>query len=64
MGKGLFRGIELGLDLKFGKSGLNLLSRIEDIKDINSLISIQEGIKSADSVEKLHKIITEVVQNE
>ncbi|MBF0453101.1 MAG: hypothetical protein HQK75_20540 [Candidatus Magnetomorum sp.] len=54
--KGTISGIELGLDLKFGEIGLQLLPEIREIQDIDVLLSIQKGIKSVNSIENLRQI--------
>jgi len=54
--KGLEEAIELGLDLKFGKEGLNLMSEIQEITDIKILKAIRSGIKPAKSLDELREI--------
>jgi predicted transposase/invertase (TIGR01784 family) len=54
----ILNGISLGLDLKFGKSGLKLLPEISKIKQFKTLLDIHNGIRSSDSVEQLRQIYT------
>jgi predicted transposase YdaD len=46
-------GIKLGLELKFGSDGLNLLSEIYQIHDLEVLKSIQEGLRHVNSIDEL-----------
>ncbi|MBD2266888.1 hypothetical protein H6G49_28455 [Nostoc sp. PCC 7120 = FACHB-418] len=54
--KGLLKGIALGLKLKFGTSGQNLLPEIEQIEDVNLLESILSAIETANTVDELRSI--------
>ena len=54
--EGLLEGIKLGLDLKFGNEGLQLLPEISQIQDIEALKEIQSGIKQAGSTEELRSV--------
>ncbi|BAZ19367.1 hypothetical protein NIES4073_02370 (plasmid) [Kalymmatonema gypsitolerans NIES-4073] len=54
--QGLLEGIELGLELKFGSSGLSLIPEISQIEDIEQLRAIKEGIKTVQTVEELRQI--------
>lgn len=56
--KEIVNGIELALDLKFGKPGLKLLPEINRINHLKTLLAIHNGIRSSDSVEQLRKIYT------
>ncbi|WP_193200627.1 cytosolic protein [Nostoc sp. MG11] len=51
--KGLLKGIALGLKLKFGSLGQNLLQEIEQIEDVSLLESILEAIDTANTVDEL-----------
>ena len=51
--QGLVSAIELGLELKFGSEGLELLPEISPIKDLEVLTAIKDGIKKANSLEEL-----------
>ncbi|MBC6420054.1 MAG: Yae1 family protein, partial [Prochloron sp. SP5CPC1] len=52
--KGLLVGaIELGLELKFGPEGLELLPEIYPIRDLEVLSAIKEGIKKAQNIAEL-----------
>jgi hypothetical protein len=52
----LLEGIEVGLSVKFGSEGLNLLSDISQIEDIQQLRKILEGIKTVTSVSELQQL--------
>lgn len=54
--EGLLEGIKLGLELKFGIGGLQLLPEISQIQDTEILKAIQSGIKQASSTEELRPI--------
>jgi hypothetical protein len=51
--EGLLKGISLGLKLKFGSQGQNLLPEIEQIEDVSLLESILEAIDTANTVDEL-----------
>lgn len=52
----LLKGIALGLKLKFGETGQNLLPEIESIQDVSVLEAILEGIDAASTVSQLRQI--------
>jgi hypothetical protein len=52
----LLKGIALGLKLKFGESGQNLLPEIESIQDVSVLEAILSGIDTASTVSQLRQI--------
>jgi predicted transposase/invertase (TIGR01784 family) len=54
--KEILNGIELGLDLKFGEAGLELLPEINKIEQFKTLLAIHNAIRSSDSVERLRQI--------
>jgi hypothetical protein len=58
MEKGLLRGIELCLKLKFGEEGLRLLPEIREIHDHEMLGAILEAIETAGSPDELRRIWT------
>ncbi|BAY60671.1 hypothetical protein NIES22_07300 [Calothrix brevissima NIES-22] len=51
------QGIEILLEMKFGSTGLELMPIISQINDLERLKSIQQAIKTANSVEDLRQII-------
>ena len=53
---GLLKGIKLGLKLKFGDSGLKILSEISSIEDVNLLEAILSGLETVNTVEELRQI--------
>lgn len=52
----LISGIELGLELKFGSQGLQLMSEISQIKNIEVLTAIREGIRTKNNLEEIRQI--------
>jgi hypothetical protein len=54
--KGLFDGITLGLELKWGGKGLRLLPEIGRSEDVYLLRAIQEGLKRVSTPEELRQI--------
>lgn len=52
----LHSGIELGLELKFGSEGLQLMPAIYQISDLNILKSIQQGIRTMNTLDELRCI--------
>ncbi|WP_299410975.1 hypothetical protein [Acaryochloris sp. IP29b_bin.148] len=54
--EGLLEGIKLGLELKFGNEGLELLAEIFQIQDIEIIREIQSGIKKVSSPKELRSI--------
>lgn len=54
--QGLLKGIELGLELKFGSEGNSLKPEISQITDVNLLEAILEGLKTANSLDELRQI--------
>ena len=53
---GILSGIELGLELKFGSEGLRLMRSISQIEDVDVLRAIQQGIKTANTLDDLRRI--------
>ena len=53
----ILEGIELGLDLKFGKDGLNFMPQIRNIHDLNKLKIIMREIKVAKSPDDLKTVL-------
>lgn len=58
MEKGLLRGIEVALDLKFGTKGLELMPEIRQIRDHVMLDKILARIKTADSLDTVRRVWT------
>jgi len=52
----LHSGIELGLELKFGSEGLQLMPSISQISDVDILKSIQQGIRTKNTIDELRRI--------
>ncbi|MBW4604369.1 MAG: transposase [Calothrix sp. FI2-JRJ7] len=55
--RGIISAIELGLDLKFGAQGLELMESISQIPDLEKLKTIRNAIKSAQSLDQLRQLI-------
>jgi hypothetical protein len=54
--QGLLEGIELGLRLKFGDEGLEVLSEISQIKDVEQLRAILRGLLTVNSLDELRQL--------
>ncbi len=54
----LLSGIELGLELKFGAQGLQLMPEISQITDLDVLKTICEGLRTINSLEEIRQIYT------
>ena len=54
----LLAGIELGLELKFGAAGLQLMPEISQLTDVEKLRAIRQAIKTAGSPEELRRVWT------
>jgi predicted transposase YdaD len=54
--EGLIEAIELGLELKFGSEGLELLSEISQIQDLEILKAIKTGIKTANNLSEIQQV--------
>lgn len=52
----LLSGIELALELKFGTEGLQLMSSISQISDVNVLKEIQQGLWTMNTLDELRRI--------
>ncbi len=57
MKKGLLKGIELGLEVKFGAEGLKLLPEIRELKDLEVLQNVLRGVfKTATTLDQVRQI--------
>ena len=56
MRKELLPGIELGLELKFGREGLQLLPEIDQIEDLDRLRAIRESLRTVQTLEELRRV--------
>ncbi|MGI2905184.1 Rpn family recombination-promoting nuclease/putative transposase [Tolypothrix sp. VBCCA 56010] len=56
--RGLLSAIELGLELKFGSQGLQLMPEISQITDLDVLRAIREGLRTMNSLEEIRQIYT------
>jgi hypothetical protein len=54
--QGLLKGIELGLRLKFGTEGLELLPEISELKDVHLLEAVLSGLETASTLDELRQI--------
>jgi len=54
--QGLLEGIELGLELKFGNKGLEVMPEISQIEDIEVLKSVRDSIKRIASLQELRLV--------
>jgi hypothetical protein len=54
--QGLLEGIELGLELKFGTEGLDLLPEISEIRDVEQLRAILTSLRTVNTLEDLRQL--------
>jgi hypothetical protein len=54
--QGLLEGIELGLELKFGNEGLEVMPEVSRIEDIEVLKSVRDSIKRITSLQELRLV--------
>ncbi|MEH2234043.1 MAG: Rpn family recombination-promoting nuclease/putative transposase [Nostoc sp.] len=54
----LYSGIELALEIKFGNQGLELMAIISQITDLQKLKTIQQAIKTVNTVNELQQILS------
>ena len=54
--KEILNSIELGLELKFGGTGLEILPEISQITDLDVLKQIRQALRSIKSLEELRHI--------
>jgi predicted transposase YdaD len=52
----LLLGIELGLELKFGSDGLQLMPEISQIADVDILRTIREGLRIMNTLDEVRHI--------
>jgi predicted transposase YdaD len=52
----ILSGIALGLEVKFGNEGLQLLPEIQEITDVEILKAVREAIKTVDTWEQIRQI--------
>jgi hypothetical protein len=55
--RGLIKGIQVALDVKFGSEGLGLMPLINPIEDLSVLNEIANAIKPATSLDEIRKLI-------
>ncbi|MEO5355723.1 MAG: hypothetical protein H7844_00285 [Nitrospirae bacterium YQR-1] len=55
---GLLEGIELGLELKYGSAGLELMNMVKALNTIDKLEEFKNFIKKAGSVDELKEFLT------
>jgi predicted transposase YdaD len=60
--EGFLKGISLGLRLKFGDKGRDLLPEIEAIEDVNILDAIFEAIETTATVDELRQIYQPITE--
>jgi hypothetical protein len=54
--EGILKAIGLGLEIKFGKPGLRLMKKISEIRDMETLDAICEGLKKVSEIKELRQI--------
>jgi hypothetical protein len=55
--QGLHNAISLGLELKFGIDGIELLRKVKKVESIDNLEIIIEAIKIANKIEEIEKLV-------
>ena len=53
----ILAGIELGLELKFGTEGLQMMAEVRRITDVEALQGIRQAIKTAATVDDFRQIV-------
>ncbi len=56
--KGLLKGIEVSLEVKFGAEGLELLPEIRELQDHEVLDAVLEAIKTAATPDAVRRVWT------
>ena len=56
--RGLYKAIELGLQLRFGSEGLGLMADVHQKHDLAFLDSLCEAIKSAGSLDDIRRLLS------
>ena len=56
MRQGLLAAIELGLELKFGATGLALLPAMRQVENLDVLRALYEGVKTAQQLTELREL--------
>jgi len=54
--EGILKAIGLGLELKFGNPGLRLMKKISEIRDMETLDAIYEGLRKVSEIKELRQI--------
>ena len=54
----LYSGIELALEIKFGNQGSELMPIISQITDLQKLKTIQQAIKTVNTVNELQQVLS------
>ncbi|BAZ17782.1 hypothetical protein NIES4071_96620 [Calothrix sp. NIES-4071] len=55
--RGVISAIELGIELKFGAEGLELMEAVSQIGDLEKLKTIRNAIKNAQNLDELRQLI-------
>jgi hypothetical protein len=56
MAKGLLKGIEVALEIKFGEAGLSLMPELRELQDHELLRAVLHAIKTADIPDELRRV--------
>lgn len=57
--KGLLEAIEVALKLRFGEVGLNLMPKIQQVKDIDQLRSIKKALLEINDLSEIYPLLPE-----
>jgi hypothetical protein len=56
--KGLLKGIEAMLDFRFGEPGLQLMPRIRELEDLDTVQAVLQAAKTAATLEEVQRLVT------
>ena len=59
LAQGLKRGIKIAIKLKFEESGLQLISKVDDIDDFETLAALEAGLEDKLSLEALTALLSQ-----
>ena len=54
---GLLDAIQLGLKLRFAKKGLQLMTKIHKVEDLEELQAIRQAVETADDLDEIREML-------